>query len=69
MASMKSLNSQTSLYSFTSQASLACIALNVIFQTPTEQSTELWALNDFPTPKFQSSSIIFPQNNMVSVSQ
>ena len=41
----------------------------LIFQAPTEQSTELSALHDFPSPRFQIISTILPQTTWSGLSQ
>lgn len=52
----------TSLWNFTSQASIFCTALNsLIVQALTEQLTDLSTLNGFSSPKFLSLSTIFPK--------
>ena len=48
----------SSLWNVTSQASISCIVLNIIFQAPTQHSTELLTPNRSSGPKFQSPSIV-----------
>ena len=51
----------SSLWNFTSQASIFCTVLNIVFQAPTELSTELLTQNGSSSPKFQSPSTVLPK--------
>lgn len=57
------------LSNFRGQAFIICVFLNaLIFKSPTEWYTELWALNDFPSFKFQMPPKSSPKHKVQSVS-